>query len=74
MDSPEVRNAVEQGWMRIHEIAEYLGVTQRVSQLAAGDGFPAPRMVAGRQMWKRPVVEGWAERHWWGTRAWRVKA
>ena len=73
MDRPEVRNAIEQGWMRVHEIADYLGVTQqRVSQLAVGGGFPRPRIVAGRRLWKRSVVERWADRHWWGTRAWRV--
>jgi excisionase family DNA binding protein len=73
MDSPEVRNSVEQEWMRALEVADYLGVTQqRVSQLAAGGGLPAPRMVRGRKAWKRAVVERWAERHWWGTRSWRV--
>ena len=75
MESPEVRNAVERGYIRANEVAHYLGITQqRVSQLAAGDGFPTPRIVAGRQMWKRSGVERWAERHWWGTRAWRVKS
>jgi predicted XRE-type DNA-binding protein len=54
MESLEIRNAVEQGYMRPLEVADYLGVTQqRVSQLAAGGGFPAPRTVAARQMWKR---------------------
>ena len=60
--------------MRNVEVADYLGVTQqRVTQLAAGDGFPGPRMVAGRRLWKRSVVERWADRHWWGTRAWRTQ-
>ena len=48
MDCPEIRNAVEQGWMRVGEIAAYLGVTQqRVSQLAAQDGVPTTKIGRG---------------------------
>ena len=67
MESLEVRNAIEQGWMPALDIADYLGVTQqRVSQLAAQDGFPRPRSVEGRRLWKRSVIERWADRYWWG--------
>lgn len=72
MESLEVLNAVEQGWLRVHEIAAYLGVTQqRVSQLAANDGFPAARMFGDRRLWKRSAVERWADHHRWGTKPWR---
>ena len=51
--SIEMLNAVEQGWMRALEVADYLGVTQqRVTKLAAGGGLPAPRMM------------GWQSRAW----------
>jgi excisionase family DNA binding protein len=43
--------------MRTLEIADYLGVTrQRVTQLASHDGFPAPRMVGGRRLWKKASI------------------
>jgi len=72
MESLEVLIAVARGYLRANEVAHYLGVTQQwVSQLSAAGGFPTPRMMAGRQMRKRSVVERWAERHWWGTKPWR---
>jgi hypothetical protein len=45
------------------EIAEMLGVSrQRVGQLAATDGFPAPEadLAAGR-VWTRQAIEKWAK-------------
>ncbi|WP_460871842.1 helix-turn-helix transcriptional regulator [Nocardioides pakistanensis] len=46
-----------------HEIAAMLGVSrQRVLQLAATDGFPAPvaRLKAGN-IWVKADIEEWAE-------------
>lgn len=48
----------------ISEIAEMLGVSkQRVTQLAASEGFPRPleRLAAG-PVWRRSAVEKWAEK------------
>jgi predicted DNA-binding transcriptional regulator AlpA len=71
-ESIEVLQAVESGYMRTCDIAPYLGVTrQRVDQLVGVDGFPRPRIVAGRRLWLRSAIERWAERHWWGTKPWR---
>jgi hypothetical protein len=48
-ESAEVRALVEQGYLRMKDIAPILGVTiQRVSQIVAeGEDFPAPAKVVG---------------------------
>jgi predicted DNA-binding transcriptional regulator AlpA len=73
--STEVLAALDRGYMRTIEIAEFLGVSrQRADKLSVMKGFPRPRMVAGRRMWKRSTIEAWAEREWWDTRSWRARS
>jgi excisionase family DNA binding protein len=74
-ESFEVVRAVENGAIRITDIASLLGCgKQRVVQLAAMNGFPAPFQTTHRKrLWHRSEVEAWAESRWWGTRPCRVR-
>ena len=53
-ETAEVTRAVEHGMMRTTDVAAFLGVTrQRGDQLTHMPGFPRPKVIAGRRMWKR---------------------
>jgi len=70
--STEDLAALSRGYVRTIEIADFLGISrQRADQLSVVEGFPRPRMVAGRPMWKRTSIEAWAKREWWGAKPWR---
>jgi hypothetical protein len=60
--------------LRTIDVATYLGVThQRISQLVAEGELPTPRRDHRGGFWNPSAIERWAERHWWGTKPWRVK-
>jgi hypothetical protein len=69
-ESAEVRDLIEQGFLRVIDIAPILGVTpQRVSQIVdEREDFPKPAKVIGRhRLWRRPDVERWRDAR---PRAW----
>lgn len=64
-ESGEILTLVEQGYLRMADIAPILGVTkQRLSQIVAEreDFFPEPAKVIGRhRLWRRKDVERWQD-------------
>jgi len=69
-ESAEVRAPVEQGYLRVTDIAPILGVIiQRVSQVVAErEDFPKPAKVVGRhRLCRRADVERWRDA---GPRVW----
>ena len=70
--SAQVLALLDDGYVRLKEIGQMLGVTlQRARQLAAAPGFPEPSMVVGRsRLWHRNEVETWAARSYWARKPW----
>lgn len=70
--SAQVIALLDDGYVRLKEIGQMLGVTlQRARQLAAEQGFPEPSQVVGRsRLWRRNEVETWATRSYWVRKPW----
>jgi predicted DNA-binding transcriptional regulator AlpA len=59
-ESFEMLQAVERGYLRVGDVVDVLGVSrQRCDQLTQRDGFPQPKAVGGRRLWRRSPVEVW---------------
>jgi predicted DNA-binding transcriptional regulator AlpA len=74
--SRAVLDATAHGQLRLMDLAALLDVTpQRVRQLIAQEGFPAPARIIGRsRLWDRADVDAWMGRmKWWSTR-WRLSS
>jgi predicted DNA-binding transcriptional regulator AlpA len=61
--------------LRIRDVGAYLGVShQRADQMFHEGKFPEPEQVdAIGPQWTSATIKRWAERDWWGTRAWRKR-
>ena len=73
--SAQVLALLDDGYVRLKEIGQMLGVTlQRAQQLAAEPGFPRPSQVVGRsRTWRRDEIERWAADSYWARKPWYTR-